>query len=93
MGHLAGTRKTAVLKAMRIVETQLKRFQRGTVLVTRLESVPVILWQRKEVRKEKRECGMESAAFYLCPSNLPKAKFRTNFFGRVFKTANINPVK
>lgn len=33
------------------------------------------------------------AAFYFYPKNLPEAKYRTNFFGRDFKTTNTDPYK
>lgn len=71
------------------------RFQR-TVLVTKLENVPVIFWQRK---KKEREGGRKGKKWLLSTCvlrtclRLNWTKFGTNFFDRDSKTANIDPIK
>lgn len=57
--------KTVLLRAMWVMEAQLKRLQRGMVLATGLETLFVIIFSKNEV------------AFCLCPENLPGAKLKS----------------
>jgi hypothetical protein len=50
------------------VETQIEIFQRGTVLATRLETIPMKFGKKKK----------KKAAFFPCSKNLPDGKFKGN---------------
>jgi hypothetical protein len=68
MGHngpsLIGASKAVVLRSVWTTETQLKKFQRRTILTTRLKAIVIFL-------------ANNVAAFWLYPKNLPEAKLKS----------------
>jgi hypothetical protein len=47
MALIQGAEKTAALRAMLTFVAKIKKFQKGTILAFKLESVIVIFWPRK----------------------------------------------
>lgn len=45
-GYASRNLKTIILRLVWTMEAQLKRFQWGTILVTELETIRVIFWQK-----------------------------------------------
>lgn len=59
---LLGSWKPVVLRVMKTVDAQRKRFQRGTILATNLEPILLIFWQKMWF------------VFYPCTKNLSETK-------------------